>query len=126
MRGQISTIKNYLLPNVTAAAQSNAQEINLAAMGFKPAALAAFGFAPGSFSTIVKVNTTSAQLNVDQILFNLPDYYLYKAAQKAADATALGVAEWAWQRDAFGWNSVPAGAGRCGADYRCGCAAEGG
>ena len=92
VRGEILTVFNSLLPSVTATAQSNAQEINLAAMGFKPAALAAFGFAPGTIATIVKVNTTSAQLNVNQILFNLPDYYLYRAAQKARDATTLAVA----------------------------------
>ena len=92
VRGEILTVFNYLLPSVTATAQSNTLEIDLAAMGFKPSALAEFGFAPGTISTIVKVNTTSAQLSVNQILFNLSDYYLYRAAQKAADATGFAVA----------------------------------
>ena len=91
IRGEILTAENALLPTVTAVAQSSAKEINLAAMGFKPASLAAFGFPPGSVSTIVKVNTTSAQLNLDQALFDLPSYYLYRAAQKAADASSLSV-----------------------------------
>lgn len=91
VRGEILSIKNYLLPSLTATGQSNAQEIDLAAMGFKASSIAGLGIAPGSFSTIVKVNTTSAQLSVNQTLFNLPDYYLYRAAQKAADATSLSV-----------------------------------
>ncbi len=91
VRGQILTAENALLPTVTAVAQTSAKEVNLAAMGFKPASLAAFGFPPGSVSTIVKVNTTSAQLNLEQALFDLPSYYLYRAAQKAADASSLTV-----------------------------------
>jgi outer membrane protein TolC len=35
---------------------------------------------------IVKVNTASAQISMDQQLFNLPAYYLYRSAQKAASA----------------------------------------
>jgi outer membrane protein TolC len=37
------------------------------------------------------VNTTSAQLSVDQALFDLPAYFLWRAAQKAADASSLNV-----------------------------------
>ncbi len=91
VRGEILTAENALLPTVTAVVESSAKEINLAAMGFKPASLAAFGFAPGTISTIVKVNTTSAQLNLNQAVFDLPSYYLYRAAQKAADASSLNV-----------------------------------
>ena len=93
VRGEILTVENALLPTVTATARTNTQEINLAAMGFKPSALAAFGFSPGEIPVIVKVNTTAAQLNVDQALFDLPSYYLYRAAQKAADATRLGIGD---------------------------------
>ena len=91
LRGEILTAENALLPTVTAVVESSAKEINLAAMGFKPASLAAFGFAPGTISTIAKVNTTSAQLNLNQAVFDLPSYYLYRAAQKAADASSLNV-----------------------------------
>lgn len=85
VRGQISTVLYYLLPNLRATGYTNAEEIDLAALGFKPASLAEFGFAPGSIATIVKVDTTAAQLSADQVLFNLPDFYLYAAARKAAD-----------------------------------------
>jgi outer membrane protein TolC len=83
IHGEILTVGNALLPTLTAQAQTNTVEINLAAMGFKTSSLAAFGFAPGSVSEIVKVNTTSAQLNLGQQLFNLPAYELYRAARKA-------------------------------------------
>jgi outer membrane protein TolC len=85
VRGQISTVFYYLLPNLRATAYTNAQEIDLAALGFKPQSLLAFGFAPGTVSTIVKVNVTDAQVSADQVLFNLPDFYLYAAAKKAAN-----------------------------------------
>ncbi len=83
VHGEILTVGNNLLPTVTAQVQSNALELNLAAMGFKASSLAGLGLAAGSFSEIVKVNTTSAQLNVSQQLFNLPAYEFYRAAQKA-------------------------------------------
>lgn len=96
VHGEVLTVANNLLPSLTAEAYTRTQEINLAAMGFKPQSLGPllkqFGIAPGQFSTIVKVDTTGAQLNVNQQLFNLPAYYLYRAAQKAdtvASMTAL-------------------------------------
>jgi len=89
VRGSILTAENALLPSLTASARTATQEINLAAMGFKPALLSSFGL--GAISTIVKVDTTAAQINLDQTIFNVPAYYLYRAAQKAADATSLGV-----------------------------------
>lgn len=83
VHGQVLTVENNLLPSLTASASSGAQEINLAASGFKPALVEKFGLNPSDFPLIVKVNTTSAQLNLDQQLFNVPAYYLYRAAQKA-------------------------------------------
>ena len=47
VRGQILAVFYYLLPNLKATAYTNAEEINLAALGFKPSSLAAFGFPPG-------------------------------------------------------------------------------
>jgi outer membrane protein TolC len=91
VNGQILAAIYALLPNLKAVAYTNAVEVDLAAMGFKQSSLAAFGFAPGSISTIVKVNTTSAQLTADQVLFNLPDFYLYRAAKKAEDVVAFDV-----------------------------------
>ena len=89
VRGQISTAFYQLLPNMKASAYTNAEEINLAALGFKASSLAAFGIPAGSISTIVKVDTTNAQLSADQVLFNLPDFYLYAAAKKAANVLTM-------------------------------------
>jgi outer membrane protein TolC len=89
VHGQVLTVENNLLPSLTAQAQTETQEINLAALGFKPSSLAEFGFPPGSISTIVKINTTGAQMNVSQQLFNVPAYYLYKAAKKADNVANL-------------------------------------
>jgi outer membrane protein TolC len=82
VHGELLTVGNNLLPTVTAQFQQTTNEFNLAAMGFNTSLLKSFGFV-GSFNEIVKVNTTSAQLNVDQRLFNLPAYEYYRAAQKA-------------------------------------------
>lgn len=89
VHGQVLTVENNLLPSLTASAQAETQEINLAALGFKPASLAEFGIAPGSFDTIVKVSTVEAQIKVDQPLFNVPAYYLYRAAKKADSVANL-------------------------------------
>ncbi len=89
VRGQILGAFYELLPNMRATAYTDARELDLAAMGFKPSSLAAFGFAPGTVHEIVKVDTTSAQLSADQVLFNLPDFYLYAAAKKAAKVVAM-------------------------------------
>lgn len=83
IHGEILTVGNALLPNLTAQVKSTTQELNLAAMGFKPSSLAGLNIPAGQFSEIVKVNTTSAQVNVSQALFNLPAYEFYRAAQKA-------------------------------------------
>jgi len=89
VKGQISTAFFQLLPNVKATAYTNAEEINLAALGFKASSLAAFGIPAGQISTIVKVDTTDAQLSADQVMFNLPDFYLYSAAKKAANVLTM-------------------------------------
>jgi outer membrane protein TolC len=89
VHGELLTVENNLLPSLTASAHSEAQEINLAALGFKAQSLAAFGLSPGSFNSIVKVNTTEAQISADQQLFNVPAYYLYRAAQKASAVANL-------------------------------------
>lgn len=83
VRGLQSTAVNALLPTLEADLYTNAQEINLAALGFKPQEAVKFGFSPAQFPSIVKVDVTSAQLSLNQQLFNVPAYYLYRAAQKA-------------------------------------------
>jgi outer membrane protein TolC len=94
VHGEVLTVANNLLPSLTAKASTGTQEIDLAAMGFKPSSLVGLGIPLGAFSEIVKVDTTSAQLDVNQQLFNVPAYYLYRAAQKAdtvADLTTRNV-----------------------------------
>jgi outer membrane protein TolC len=84
------TVKNNLLPSMTAQGQTSAQQIDLAALGFKPESLASIpGFNPADFAVIRKVYVTSAQLNLEQQLFNVPAYYLYRAAQRAQDVASL-------------------------------------
>ncbi len=91
VRGQVLTVGNNLLPDMKATLSTGTQEINLAAMGFKPSALAAFGFPPGTIQSIVKVDTTSAQVSLNQQLFNAPAFYLLSAARDAEH-----VAEMTW------------------------------
>ena len=89
VHGQILTVENALVPDLKASAYTRAQEINLAAMGFKPSSLAGInipGFSSANIQEIVKVNTTSAQLSLSQQLFNLPAFELYRSAKKAGDA----------------------------------------
>ncbi len=86
VRGQVLTAENSLLPSLTAKGNIEAQEINLAAQGFKASALEEFGISPATFGTIVKVNTASAQMSLNQQLFDVPAYYLFRSAQQAAKA----------------------------------------
>ncbi len=85
VRGEILSVENSLLPSLTAQAYTQAQEINLAAMGFKPNTVMIPGFT-GVIPEIVKVNTTSAQMTLSQQVFNAPAFLLYKSAEKAGEA----------------------------------------
>jgi len=87
VHGEVLTVKNSLMPSMTATAKTSSQEIDLAAMGFKGQNLASAGF-QGTFNPIVKVDTTSAQLSLNQQLFNVPAYYMYRAAQKADEVAS--------------------------------------
>jgi outer membrane protein TolC len=92
IRGQVmTTVGNDLLPNMTADLSTGTQEINLAALGFRPSLLGAFGFAPGTVKTIVKVDTTSAKFSLNQLLFSAPALYLLSAARNGER-----VAEMTW------------------------------
>jgi outer membrane protein TolC len=80
-----------MLPTVTAAAETSAHQINLAALGFGGSLLGKI--APlfpdvnfASFSEVVKVNVTDAQVNYSQTLFSLPVFDRYKAAKENAVA----------------------------------------
>jgi outer membrane protein TolC len=88
VHGQVLQVKNNLLPTMTAEAKTSAQQINLAALGFTPGEVSLPGFDTSNFPTIVKVNVTSAQLNLSQQLFNVPAYYLYRAAQRADEVAS--------------------------------------
>lgn len=85
VRGEILTVGNVLAPNLQLTAYSRAQEINLAAMGFKPNSVMIPGFT-AAIPQIVKVNTTDAQLSLSQQVFNAPAFFLFRAAEKAATA----------------------------------------
>jgi outer membrane protein TolC len=88
VHGSILAVGNALLPNMKVVGQTSTQMIDLAAEGFKGQSLAAAGFT-GTFNPIVKVNVTSLEFNLDQQLFNVPAYYLWRAAQKAERGAEL-------------------------------------
>jgi outer membrane protein TolC len=96
VKGDSLGVIDALLPNLTLKAQSSAQEINLAAMGFKPSIFASFaktGLLPPGYkiATIVKVNTTQASLNATQQLFNLPDYEIYRGLKNETAVVDLAL-----------------------------------
>ena len=83
VKGDTLGVLSALIPNLSLNGESSAQEINLAALGFKPSLIAGFAdsglLPPGYvFNEIVKVQTTQASVNASQVLFNLPDYELYR------------------------------------------------
>jgi outer membrane protein TolC len=94
VKGDTLGVINALIPNLTLNAQSSAQELNLAALGFKPSELASFAstglLPPGiTIPTIVKVDTTQASLNASQVLFSLPDYELYRGTSNETQVVDL-------------------------------------
>lgn len=97
VRGYEGQIKNAIVPNLEFKAASTAQQLNLAALGFNPSKvgplLATFGIDPSTLQTIVKVNTTTAQISLNQQLFNLPDFELYKAIKPEFKSVDLNVAD---------------------------------
>ena len=88
VKGDELGVVNALLPSLTFDAKSSAQELNLTALGFKPSALAglsgAFGINPADFPTIIKVNSTQVEISVQQELFDLPAYELYRGSKREA------------------------------------------
>ena len=94
VKGDTLGVLNALIPSLTLNAQTSAQEINLAALGFKPSLFANFAatglIPPGTvIATIVKVDTTQASLNANQVLFNLPDYEIYRGTKNEANVVGL-------------------------------------
>jgi outer membrane protein TolC len=92
--GQILSAFSALMPYMTVQAQTGTQSIDLAAIGFKGSVLtsliSALHLPVGSaIPAIVKVNTTGAQLNLSQPLFNLPAIEYYRAAKAYARVSQL-------------------------------------
>ncbi|WP_419804545.1 TolC family protein [Terriglobus sp.] len=88
--GLRSVAFNALIPSLTAVGRTSTQQVNLAARGFNPSQIGAL-LPPGTppISQIVKYDTTSAQLNLNQQLFNLPAYEVYKAAKVQSEIANL-------------------------------------
>ena len=91
VRGEQLSAVNALLPSLKAYASTNTEEINLAALGFSGKEVAKFGLNPADFPFIVKVDVTQAQMSVDQRLFDLPAYELYRGAQREGVVVDLDV-----------------------------------
>jgi outer membrane protein TolC len=90
VHGQLLTVGNALAPNISAEVYAQAQEIDLAALGFKPGTLTGFkinGKAVGMVAPIQKVQDSAAQINLSQAVFNVPAFMLYRAARRAVEAT---------------------------------------
>jgi outer membrane protein TolC len=83
VHGQILSVGSALVPTLRASGYTQAQEIDLAALGFKPGTITTPGIV---IPTITKVNITNAQMSLSQQLFNAPAYMLYRSAQKAGEA----------------------------------------
>ncbi len=89
VRGDTLGVLNALIPNLSVNGQVTAQELDLAALGFEPSTLTEFlhsGLLPPgyTFSEIVKFDTLQGSLNASQVLFNLPDYEIYRGAANEA------------------------------------------
>lgn len=83
-------LANILLPNMSLHAETGVHEYNLEALGFHPAILGAFSglLPPGTkISLITKVDTTIAQVNFSQALFNWAGYDVWRAAQAQQKAS---------------------------------------
>ncbi len=85
VRGDTLGVLSALIPNMSVNGQVSAQELDLAAFGFEPSTLGVFlrsGLLPPgyTFSEIVKFDVLQGSLNASQVLFNLPDYEIYRGA----------------------------------------------
>jgi outer membrane protein TolC len=94
VRGLTLSVINVLVPNLNVTANSQAQEIDLAAMGFKPALFAKFastGLIPAGVNIplIVKVNTTQANIGLTQTLFDMADFELFRGTRNETNVVDL-------------------------------------
>jgi outer membrane protein TolC len=86
VRGQQLSAFQALLPTLSASGYARAQEINLAAMGFKPGVIHIQGVNTNDIPQIVKVNTANAQINLSTALTTTA-LFLYRATARARDAS---------------------------------------
>ena len=79
---------DYLMPTVTWEAERQRLQINLAAEGFSEKLIKRFPpeFIPPTIPTVVTVNAVVAQANLDQSLFDLRLFELYRAAKEEISA----------------------------------------
>ncbi|MBT9331587.1 TolC family protein [Paracidobacterium acidisoli] len=83
---------NVLMPNLSLHAETGIHEYDLPAEGFHPSILPDFagflppGFSLSSFPTVVKADTTQAQINMSQPLFNWAGYDVWRAARASEKA----------------------------------------
>lgn len=88
VRGDLYQVTDALVPSLRLVASTSTQEVNLAAMGFKPGSLRVPGF-NGRIPTIVKVDVTQALLRINQTLFNVPAFELLKGARDESQVVTL-------------------------------------
>lgn len=77
-------LANYLLPNVSLHGEMGVHQYDLAAQGFRPSLLEAFGFPPSRaahISLLTTANTRIGQLNFSQALFTWSGWDAWRAAQ---------------------------------------------
>jgi outer membrane protein TolC len=83
VKGDELGVVNALLPSLNANFSAEAQQINLAALGFNPNKIGAeLGINPALIPVIVKVNTLQADISASQELFDLTAYELYRGSQR--------------------------------------------
>ncbi|HTW49635.1 MAG TPA: TolC family protein, partial [Acidobacteriaceae bacterium] len=83
-------LANILLPNLSLHAETGLHQINLEALGFHPSILPEFANLLPKGTTIhlvTKVDTTNAQANFSQALFNWAGYDVWRAAQAEQKAS---------------------------------------
>jgi outer membrane protein TolC len=90
-RGDTLSVVNALMPDLRLTGSSGTQELNLAAMGFKPSLVGKLLPAGYSFSTIVKVNVTQAQVSARQQLLNMTDIELYRGTKSETAVVDLNL-----------------------------------
>lgn len=77
-------LENYLLPNISLHGEVGVHQYNLAAQGFRPSLIAAFGIPPSQaahFPLVTKVNSRIGQLNFSQALFTWSGWDAWRAAK---------------------------------------------